>query len=73
MQFEDFKKMLDDVATELERLKQARYHIKKRIHLFPPEDLACMASDGIIRFEDIPPEKQTDFVRVMLELQKQEV
>ncbi len=46
-------------------LAQARIHILMRVDAFSPAELECMAMDGIIRYEDIPAEKQTDFVKSM--------
>jgi hypothetical protein len=62
----EFKKSLKDFleyVEELEfKLREARLHIKSNIGLFSPEELECMAMDGIIEYEDIPPGKRTEFV-----------
>jgi hypothetical protein len=62
----EFKKRLEDFleyVEELEtKLREARHHIKKNIGLFSPEELECMAMDGLIEYKDIPFDKRTEYV-----------
>jgi hypothetical protein len=56
-------KDLLEYVEELEmKVRAARYHIKKNIGLFSPEELECMAMDGLIEYKDVPFDKRTEFV-----------
>lgn len=59
----DIKSLVDSLEEELKVLDFARYHIRKHLDAFPPEELECMAEDRIITYEEIPPEKRTEFVK----------
>jgi hypothetical protein len=68
----EFKKQLEDFLIYVEaiedKLAYARHHIKKNINLFSPEELECMAMDGVIDYEDIPENKRTEHVSRQISL-----
>jgi hypothetical protein len=64
MKLIDELKNLIDSYEELERkLDFARFHIKRKIRCFSPEELECMWLDGILEPEDIPEDLRTDYVK----------
>jgi hypothetical protein len=74
----EFKKQLEDFLEYVKnleyKLEWARQHIKKNINLFSPEDLECMAMDGVIDYEDIPENKRTEHVsrQISLKVKREE-
>jgi hypothetical protein len=60
-------RMLIDYIERLEiKLKLAEAHIKRNINLFSADELECMALDGLIKYQDIPENKRTEFVNAQL-------
>jgi hypothetical protein len=62
--------LLKDIIRTVEELElaynEARAHILRHLRDFSPEELECMAMDGIINYDEIPEDKRTDFVKSML-------
>jgi hypothetical protein len=60
-------RMLIEYVDHLEvKIELAKAHIKRNINLFSPDELECMAIDGLIDYQDIPEDKRTEFVKIQL-------
>ena len=61
-----FKELIDYIENLEKTLDYARTHIRANIRAFTPQELECMALDGIISFHEIPNDKRTDYVKSRL-------
>lgn len=59
--------LLDAFKTLQSRLEYARGHIKDHLGAFTPQELQCLAMDGIIAYADIPEDKRTEHAKFMME------
>jgi hypothetical protein len=57
------KELIEYIENLEETLDRAKAHIKANIMAFTPQELECMALDGIISFHEIPKDKRTDYVK----------
>jgi len=63
-EFKDRLKRFLDYVEDLElKVKEAQYHIRRHLRAFPPEELECMALDGLIDWTEIPEDLRTPYAR----------